>query len=260
MRILITNDDGITAPGLAVAEAIATELVGPSGEVWVVAPDFERSGVSHAISYAAPTRLTQIGERRYSCDGYPADCAIVGLQVLMRDTPPDLVLSGVNRGHNVAEDVVYSGTVGGAMEASLGGVRAIGLSQFYRRDEGAPADLFESARRHGAATVRRVLDLPWRRHVFYNVNFPACRADAVKGTTVCPQGMRANATFEAVPYTAPNGREYQFFRHSVANTSATEGSDARLIVEDWITVTPLVPQLTAFDVLEEARTALAASS
>ncbi len=115
MRILVTNDDGIIAPGLAVAEDIAAEIAGPDGEVWVVAPDFERSGVSHAISYTSPMRMTQHGERRYSVDGFPADCILVGLGVILKDTPPDLVIAGVNRGHNVAEDVVYSGTAGAAM-------------------------------------------------------------------------------------------------------------------------------------------------
>ncbi|MGF1500676.1 MAG: 5'/3'-nucleotidase SurE [Paracoccaceae bacterium] len=256
MRILVTNDDGITAPGLAVCEEIAAEIAGPDGEVWVVAPDFERSGVSHAISYTSPTRLSQMGPRRFSVDGFPADCAIVGLQVVLRDAPPDLVLSGVNRGHNVAEDVVYSGTVGGAMEAALNGVKAIALSQFYRKWEGGPENMFDPARAYGAELVRRVLELPWRKNLFYNVNFPAHRPEDVAGACVCAQGLRSQSTFEAVPFTAPNGREYQFFRHAVANASAPEGTDARRLIEGWVTVTPLLPQLTAYDVLEEARAAL----
>lgn len=260
MRILITNDDGITAPGLTVAEEIASELAGPDGEIWVVAPDFERSGVSHAISYASPSRLTRIGERRFSVDGYPADCALIGLQVLMAETPPDIVLSGVNRGHNVAEDVVYSGTVGGAMEAALGGVRAISLSQFFRKAPDAPQDLFEPARVLGAETVRRVMDLPWRDNMFYNVNFPACRPGEVRGLSLCEQGLRSRSTFEVVPFTAPNGREYQFFRHNIANASAPEGSDARRLLEGYITVTPLLPQLTDREMLTEARTALDTSA
>ncbi len=108
MRILVTNDDGITAPGLTLAEEIAAEIAGPDGEVWVVAPDFERSGVSHAISYT-PMRMTQLGERRHSVDGFPVDCVLVGLHVNMKNNPPDLVIAGVNRGHTVAENVIYSG-------------------------------------------------------------------------------------------------------------------------------------------------------
>ncbi|MDT8345947.1 MAG: 5'/3'-nucleotidase SurE [Thermohalobaculum sp.] len=258
MRILITNDDGINAPGLALAEAIAAEVAGPSGEIWVVAPDNERSGASHAISYTAPMRVTRLAARRFSVDGYPADCALVGLHRVLKETPPDLVISGVNRGHNVAEDLVYSGTVGAAMEAALNGVRAVAMSQFFRNWEGAPADLWDPARAHGAATLRRVLAMPQRPGVFYNVNFPAVRPEAIRGVTVCPHGIRANATFEVIPYTAPNGREFQFLRHTTANASAPEGTDARLCQDGWITVTPILPQMTAHDLIDEARATLTA--
>ncbi len=257
MRILIINDDGITAPGLGVAEAIAAEVGGAAAEIWVVAPDNERSGVSHAISYVHPTRITQISERRFSVDGFPADCALVALHGLMKETPPDLVLSGVNRGHNVAEDVVYSGTVGGAMEAAMAGSRAIALSQFYARASTAPADMWAPARALGADAVRRVLEMPWAPGVFYNVNFPAVEPAMAQGTAVCPQGLRRGSTFEVVPYTAPNGREFQFYRHRTANETAEEGTDARLLVEGWVTITPLHPRLTAEDLLEGARAALA---
>ncbi len=256
MRILLTNDDGINAPGLAVAEAIAAEIAGPDGEVWVIAPDVERSGVSHCISYVQPTRLTEVAPRRYMLDGYPADCVLVGLTKLMRDRPPDLILSGVNRGHNVAEDVLYSGTVGGAMEGGLNRVPAVALSQFFRKPPHGPEDMWGSARALGAQAVRAVLRMPFPDTVFYNVNFPACDADEVKGVTVCPQGMRAEATFEVVDYAAPNGRNFQFLRHMIANHSAPRGSDARLLLEDWVTVTPLRPQLTADDLLDQARAAL----
>jgi len=258
MRILITNDDGITAPGLGVAEEIATAYAGPDAEIWVVAPDFERSGVSHAISYTTPTRMTHISGRRYSVDGYPADCAVVGLQSLLRDTPPDLVISGVNRGHNVAEDVVYSGTVGAAMEAALNGARAIALSQFYAKGPEAPDDMFEPARALGAEALGHVMAMPVRPFLFYNVNFPAVRADRVKGFSVCPHGLRRAGTFELVPFEAPNGRTYQFYRHNIANASTAEGADSRMLIDGWTTITPLRPELTATDILHEARAALTA--
>lgn len=257
MRILITNDDGITAPGLAVAEALAADLAGPEGEIWVVAPQTEVSGASHAISYVRPMRVTELAPRRYAVEGYPADCALVGLRAILRNTPPDLVISGVNRGHNVAEDVVYSGTVGAAMEAALNGARAVALSQFYARGPEAPADLWETSRAHGLATLRMALSLPWPAGVFYNVNFPAVRADRVQGPTLCPQGIRAEATFEVEAFTAPNGREFQFLRHSTANRSAPEGTDAWLCAEGHVTVTPLRATLTAEDVLDAARQAQA---
>jgi len=259
MRILITNDDGITAPGLAVAEAIAAEAF-PEAEIWVVAPENERSGASHAISYVQPTRSVEIGPRRYALDGYPADCALIGIHGLMEATPPDLVISGINRGHNVAEDVVYSGTVGGAMEAALAGVPAVSMSQFYRDWEGKPADLWDPARAWGARTLRAIAAMPQARGRFYNVNFPAHRPEAVRGLTVCPQGMRADGTFRVEPYTAPNGRVFNFFRHLTANTSAEPGTDARLCLEGWVTVTPLSPQLTDMGAIEAARATLAAAA
>ena len=118
MRILITNDDGINAPGLQVMHDIATALAGPDGEVWTVAPAFEQSGVGHCISYTQPMMVTQMGERRYATQGSPADCVLVAVHDVMKTTPPDLILSGVNRGNNSAENAVYSGTVGAAMEAA----------------------------------------------------------------------------------------------------------------------------------------------
>lgn len=257
MRILITNDDGITAPGLAIAEAIAAELAGPGGEVWVVAPDFERSGVSHAISYTSPMRMTQLAERRYSVDGFPADCVLVGLQVLMKENPPDLVLAGVNRGHNVAEDVVYSGTAGAAMEGGLNGIPSVAMSQFYASGPERPADLWDPAREWGLRALRAVIGMPFARRSFYSVNFPAVRPEKVRGISVCPQGLRAEATFEIIPYRAPNGRDFLFTRHNTANSSAEPGTDARLCLEGWITVTPLRPQLTATDLIDDARAALA---
>ena len=128
MRILITNDDGINAPGLKVLHEIATDLAGASGEVWTVAPAFEQSGVAHCISYTHPMLIAEMGPRRFAAEGSPADCVLAGLHDVMNGTPPDLVLSGVNRGNNSAENTLYSGTIGGALEAALQGIPAIALS------------------------------------------------------------------------------------------------------------------------------------
>jgi 5'-nucleotidase len=115
MRILITNDDGINAPGLKALEQIAHELAGEAGEVWIIAPSQERSGVAHCISYTSPMLINKISERRYSVDGYPADCVLAGLYHIIPERP-DVILSGVNRGNNSAENVLYSGTIGAALE------------------------------------------------------------------------------------------------------------------------------------------------
>ena len=254
MRILVTNDDGINAPGLEVAEAIAAEVAGPDGEIWVVAPDNERSGVGHCISYVAPTRLTQLGQRRFALDGYPADCVLVGVHKVMHEAPPDLIISGVNRGHNVAEDVVYSGTAGAAMEGGLQRVRSIALSQFYRTP--GLDDMWAPSRTLGAEAVRAALKMPCPDTVFYNINFPAVAPAEVQGMTVCAQGIREEATFDVDDYTAPNGRRFQFLKHRTANQSAPDGSDARNLIDGWVTITPLRPQLTAADLMDQARAAL----
>ncbi len=256
MRILVTNDDGINAPGLAIAESIAADVAGPQGEIWTVAPDQERSGVGHCISYTSPTRLTEIGQRRYSLDGYPADCVLIGLHQVLKDLKPDLIISGVNRGHNVAEDVVYSGTAGAAMEGGLNRIRSIALSQFYSSQPGAPEDMWSSSRAMGAEAVRKVLKMPCPDTVFYNVNFPAVAASVVKGMIACPQGIRDDATFGVENFTAANGRSFNFLRHMTANTSAPDGSDARRLIEGWVTVTPLRPQLTAQDLMGDVTAAL----
>jgi 5'-nucleotidase len=250
MRILITNDDGITAPGLKAAEDIAHELVGPDGEVWVVAPESEQSGVAHCISYTKPMRLNQLGPRRYAVDGSPADCVICALKHLMIDAAPDLILSGVNRGHNVAEDVVYSGTVGGAMEGALHRVPAIALSQYYGPDNVGLDDTFEAARRHGADAVRKVLDLGFGAEsdpymLFWNLNFPPIPGDQVKGVRAATQGRRPGGAFQIRPDVAPNGRTYFWLAHGRGNLESAPGTDAREASEGWVTVTPLRADLTA---------------
>lgn len=251
MRILITNDDGITAPGLRAAEDIALALAGPKGEVWIVAPEMEQSGVAHCISYTKPMRINPLGPRRFAVDGSPADCVIVALNQIMADHKPDLILSGVNRGHNVAEDVVYSGTVGGAIEGTLARVRSIALSQGYGPETDGLDDLFEGARRKGPDAVRRVLALPWDQQadygLFYNINFPPVAGDRIKGIRAATQGRRPGGAFKVQETVAPNGRTYYWLSHAKGNELARHGTDARAVSEAWITVTPLRCDLTAHD-------------
>lgn len=247
MRILIVNDDGINAPGLFVAQAIAEEVAGPDGEVWMVAPETERSGASHCVSYTTPMRLTQLGERTYHVSGYPADCTIAGIQTIMKDKP-DLVLSGVNRGHNVAEDAVYSGTIAGAKEGAIQGVRSVAMSQYYGA---ALEDEFGAAKAHGAAVLRKVLELPWQDDVFYNVNFPSTTPDAVKGVTMAPQGRRGGA-FRIEETTSPTNREFLWLAHGGGNSNAAPDADCAMCADGWITITPMRPDLTAHDLMAAA--------
>lgn len=255
MRILITNDDGISAPGLTALEDIANDLAGPSGEVWIVAPAFEQSAVSHCISYIRPMMLQQLSERRFAVEGSPADCVLAGLHDVMKDSKPDLILSGVNRGHNVAEDIIYSGTISAAREATIHGIRSISMSQYYADTNVDLPDPFEAARVHGADICRRLLtDAPWLDQpypVFYNVNFPPIPAAEAKGIKVTVQGHRPAATFGVEPQIAPNGRSFLWLQHGSGNHSAEKGTDARETSEGWITVTPLRADMTANDVLSD---------
>ncbi|MBN2905643.1 MAG: 5'/3'-nucleotidase SurE [Rhodobacteraceae bacterium] len=260
MRILITNDDGINAPGLKVLEAIAAEIAGPTGEVWVVAPAFEQSGVAHKISYTHPMMIAELGPRRFAAEGSPADCVLAGLYDVMTDARPDLVLSGVNRGNNAAENVLYSGTIGGAMEAALQGLPAIALSQ-YLGPLNMQSDLqFQAATAHGAATVRTLLDQGhWDSadyRLFYNVNFPPLPAAQVKGLRVGAQGYRRDAFFGVEPHNSPSGRKFLWIKGGPQNLPTAPGSDAALNLEGYIAVTPMRADLTAHDWLDDLRAKL----
>ena len=253
MRILITNDDGINAPGLKVLEAIAQDLSGPDGEVWIVAPAFEQSGVGHCISYVHPTMISRLGANRYAAEGTPADCVLAALHDVMKDSPPDLILSGVNRGNNAAENVLYSGTIGAALEAALQGVPSIALSQYFGPDNLQLDDPFEAALQHGAATIRALLDHGhWDDadyRVFYNVNFPPVPASQVKGRRVTCQGFRRGTGFSAQPHTAPNGRRFLWITGGNQHGPTSADSDAQANLDGFISVTPLRADLTAHDVL-----------
>jgi 5'-nucleotidase len=261
MRILITNDDGISAPGLAVAEAIAADLAGPDGEVWVVAPAFEQSGVGHCVSYIRPMRLERLGERRFAVEGSPADCVLAALGEILRDRPPELILSGVNRGHNVAEDTLYSGTVGGAMEGALHGLPAVAMSQYFGPRNRETADPFAAARAEGPEVCRRLIaggawgDAAYG--VFYNVNFPPLPAAEVRGWRATVQGRRAEPTFGVQPHIAPNARTYLWLTHAHGNAGTAEGSDSRECHDGFVTITPLRADLTAHDLVAPLARALA---
>lgn len=254
MRILITNDDGINAPGLKVLDRIAHELAGPDGEVWTVAPAFEQSGVGHCISYTHPMMVSQMGERRFAAEGSPADCVLVGLHDVMKDARPDLILSGVNRGNNSAENTLYSGTIGAAIEGALQGVTSIALSQYFGVENAQTDDPFEAAGSHGADVVRRILaqasearaDYP----LFFNVNFPPVPASDVQGVKVARQGRRPDVYFGVEPHMSPSGRRFLWIKGGDQRVRPAEGSDAAVNLDGYISVTPMRADLTADDVIE----------
>ncbi len=257
MRILLTNDDGINAPGLKVLAKIAAELAGPAGEVWTVAPAFEQSGVAHAISYTRPMMIAKMAERRYAAEGSPADCVIAGLHDVLNGAPPDLVLSGVNRGNNSAENALYSGTLGGAMEAALQGLPAIALSQYLGPDNLGLANPFEAAAAHGLAVIRSILaadlDMAQDYRLFYNVNFPPVPAAQVRGIKVAPQGYRQDTRFTVEPHSSPTGRRFLWIRGGNQHVPTAPGSDAAINLDGYVSVTPMRADLTAHDALEPLR-------
>ncbi|MEM1236296.1 MAG: 5'/3'-nucleotidase SurE [Pseudomonadota bacterium] len=252
MRILLTNDDGINAPGLRVMEEIAAELTGPEN-IWVVAPALEQSGVGHAISYTRPLMMAEHGERRFAVEGSPADCVIAGIHEAM-DERPDLILSGVNRGNNSAENTLYSGTLGAAIEGALQGVPSIGLSQYYGPANAREKDPFEASRRHGAATVQRILKAGFDEGAdygfFYNVNFPPVPASDVKGMRVVRQGLRKGTRFGAESSVAPNGRTFLWIKGGNQHVPTAEGTDAAVNLDGYISITPMRADLTAHESLE----------
>ena len=255
MRILITNDDGINAPGLVTLTKIALEIAGPDGEVWTVAPAFEQSGVGHCISYSHPMINAKLADRRYAVEGSPADCVLAGVYDVLGGAKPDLVLSGVNRGNNSAENVLYSGTIGGAMEAALHGIPAIALSQYMGPGTSALDDPFEAAAAYGAGVVRNLLaNGIWTTddyRVFYNVNFPPVAAAAVKGHRVAAQGFRRSSPWGVQPYTAPSGKRFLWITGGEQHTPTLPGTDAAVNLEGYISITPLRCDLTAHDTLAD---------
>jgi len=257
MRILLTNDDGINAPGLEVLGAIAAELAGAEGEVWTVAPAFEQSGVAHCISYTRPMMIAKLGEKRFAVEGSPADCVMAGLHDVLQGAPPDLVLSGVNRGNNSAENALYSGTLGAAMEAALQGVPAMALSQFYGPQNRKLANPFEAAAGHGLKVIRSVLEAgPGTGEgygLFYNINFPPVASAKVKGVRVAPQGLRRDTHHGVEPQLSPSGRRFLWIRGGDQQAPSAPGSDAAVNLDGYVSVTPMRADLTAHDALDLLR-------
>lgn len=248
LRILLSNDDSIHATGFGVLESIARAL---SDDVWICAPETEQSGASHSLTLHRPVRLRQVGDKRYAVTGTPTDCVLLAVNHLMQDHRPDLVLSGVNHGHNIGEDVTYSGTIAAAMEATLLGIRAVALSQAFPED-GPPS--WSVAERWGAQVVRQAISVEWPKNVLININFPATEPDAVKGVAVVRHGNRKIGD-ELIERKDPRGRSY-FWIGTVRNEeSLPSDTDAHALAQDHIAVTPLYLDLTHYPTIERLQRA-----
>jgi 5'-nucleotidase len=241
MRILVTNDDGIHAPGLEICEQIARAL---SDDVWVVAPEYDQSGVSHSLSLNDPLRLREIGERRFAVKGTPTDCVIMGVRNLLGDKRADLVLSGVNRGRNAAEDVTYSGTVAGAMEGAVLGIPSFALSQAYRGGSRKEPH-WQTALRYAPDLIQRVLKTGVPRDVLVNVNFPDCPPEAVTGIAVTVQGKRDMELLHIEPRYDGRGNPYYWIAFArEAQPEPRDGTDLSALAQNRIAITPLRLNLT----------------
>lgn len=252
MRILLTNDDGIHAEGLAVLERIARTL---SDDVWVVAPETDQSGFAHSLSLSEPLRMRKIDDRHFALRGTPTDCVIMGVRHVM-DRQPDLILSGVNNGTNIADDVTYSGTVAGAMEGTLLGIRSIALSQAYDfRDESRFVP-FGTVEALAPPLLKRLVETPLPDGVFLNLNFPNCPPEEAKGTLVTAQGKLVHGLWVEE---RKDGRNFPYYwlRFGREQADIRAGSDQAAIRDNCVSVTPLHLDLTAHEVRDRLTKALA---
>ncbi len=252
MRILITNDDGIEAAGLDALQQIASEL---SDDVWVVAPETDQSGAAHSLTLEEPLRLRTLSERVFAVKGTPTDCVIMGVQHVLAEQKPDLVLSGVNLGSNIADDVTYSGTIAGAIEGTLLGVPSIAMSLAVNYSRPGHAH-WETPMHHGAALVKKLLARGWPDNVLLNVNFPDCSPEAVKGIEVTAQGKRDPYFMRVVDRLDARGRPYYWFGFNPHASELEKGTDMWAIEEGFISVTPLYLNLTHLETCRELAASL----
>jgi 5'-nucleotidase len=241
MRILLTNDDGVNARGLKILETIASRF---SDDVWVCAPSEEQSGAGHSLTLTKPLRLRRLGEKRFCVTGTPTDSVMMAIAHVMKDGPPDLILSGINRGANLGEDTTYSGTVSAAMEGALAGIPAIALSQVYARSGMGDEVPFGAAEAWAERALAPLLAAPIAPRTLININFPALPAGEIKGIKVVRQGFRDYGRLQIVERRDPRGYDYYWF--ALGPTVQTPGhvTDLEAIADGYVTVTPLHLDLT----------------
>lgn len=240
MRILLTNDDGIHAPGLKVLEAIARQL---SDDIWICCPEEEQSGAGHSLTLSRPVRLRQYEERRFAVSGTPTDSVTMALKKIL-PAAPDLILSGVNRGANLGDDVTYSGTVSAAMEGALAGIRSIALSQVYSKEGMGDSVSFSAAEAWGYKVLQPLVNAPIAPRTLVNVNFPPIAGDQVRGIRVVRQGFHDYARGSVVEGTDPRGYRYFWFGlHGIEHTTG-HNTDLEAIADGFVSVTPLQLDLT----------------
>nr|WP_215906541.1 5'/3'-nucleotidase SurE [Phenylobacterium glaciei] len=248
---MLTNDDGIHAEGLVALENIAKVL---SDDLWICAPEYEQSGASRALTLSDPVRVRKLDARRFATSGTPTDCVMLAISELMEGAKPDLVLSGVNRGANLAEDVTLSGTVAGAIEGMAMGIPSIALSQ-----TGWPTgndDIFAPSERFAPGIIRKLVETGWPKDVIINVNFPARPVDEITEVEVTRQTFRDINVRHAEKRTDLRNREYYWMGFRQERSSPAAGTDLKAIYDGKISVTPLHIDLTHLETVHRLKSVL----
>jgi 5'-nucleotidase len=241
MRILLTNDDGVNATGLKLLERIAGAF---SDDIWIVAPSEEQSGAGHSLTLTVPVRLRKLGEKRFCVTGTPTDAVMMGLAHILADHKPDLILSGINRGANLGEDVTYSGTVSAAMEGALAGIPSVALSQNYAREGMGDTVPFAAAEAWAERVLKALLAAPFAPKTLVNVNFPALPPDEVKGVRVVRQGIRDYGRLRLDKRTDTRGYDYYWFGLRPIPHTPGHATDLEALADGYVAVTPLHLDLT----------------
>jgi len=250
-RILISNDDGIHAPGLSAMEHIAAQL---SDDVWIVAPETEQSGASHSLTLHDPLRMRQVSERKFAVKGTPSDCVMMAVKHVIPDAKPDLILSGVNRGGNLAEDVTYSGTIAAAMEGTILEIPSIAMSQVYRYGNRSGVQ-WSCAEYHAPSIIRQLCQVGWSSDVLININFPDVPHAKVKGVEITVQGRRDQSSTVIDARVDSRGNDYFWLGLERGASNPPQGTDLHAVYGDRISVTPLHLDLTHHQSQEDLRAA-----
>ncbi|MES2253336.1 MAG: 5'/3'-nucleotidase SurE [Pseudomonadota bacterium] len=242
MRILLSNDDGINGHGLKVLEKMARTL---SDDVWIVAPELDQSGSSHSLTLRDPLRIREVSPKKYAVSGTPTDCVMLAVSHLMKDKRPDLILSGINYGANMAEDVTYSGTIAAAMEGTLLNIRSISLSVNISYGHSAK---WATVEHYGPEVLAKLSLLPFDKNILINVNFPDVVVSSVKGVRITTQGHRSGED-ALIECKDPRGKPYFWigagmYRYTPDALALESGTDLEAIHDGYISITPLTLNLT----------------
>ncbi|MDR2646262.1 MAG: 5'/3'-nucleotidase SurE [Holosporaceae bacterium] len=232
LRILIVNDDSINSSGIKALERIANSV---TPDVWIVAPEVGQSGKGLSVTFDSILRINELSPRKFSISGTPADCVFVALGQILKDKKPDLILSGINHGANIADFIGMSGTVGAAFAAASQGIKAIAISQHFEKDSPSKFPLIDHFL---PMIIKKLMSIPWPEQVCMNVNFPEASFGDVKGIKIARQG-RLEVTWNIHKKTDPVDRSY-YWIHATHKRKEEENSDVVLVEkENCITITPL---------------------